>query len=296
MKLTNEVNTRVLPVDFEYYEPKSLSEAISLLDKIPDAKILAGGLDLLVWVKMGFVKPRALINIKKIEELNKIQEKEAFVDVGSAVRVIQLQFSDVIKEKVPLLWRVARSFSSVQVRTMTTVGGNICSASPASDLATAALAIGANVEIFGPAGRRVIPLDEFYLGNRRTVLKHNEVLTKVSFKKRSEGEGFGYSRIARIYDDIAKVIVAVRLKLEDGKVSEASVALGSVAPKVVRATSVERAIVGKRFTEDLAKEASSLVVNDISPIDDIRSTAEYRREVSKVLVRRALIEAWKEVA
>jgi len=296
MKITNVVNTRVLPIDFDYYKPKTVNEAIQLLTQIPDSVILAGGLDLLIWIKMGQLKPRALINTKEIKELNQVSVINNEIEIGASIRIIDLERSEIIRKKVPLLWEVAKEFSSIPVRTMTTIGGNISSASPASDIATALLSLDTELEIMGPNGIRKVRIGDFYLGLRKTVLAKGEILTKISIKEKSENEGFGYKRVARIYDDIAKVIVATMIKLDSkGYAEKVAVSLGSVAPKVVRSPSVENYLLNKKLNEELIKEASYKVVDDISPIDDIRSTADWRRKVSPVLVKRALIEALKGV-
>ncbi len=295
MKLTNYTNTRVLPVEFDYYAPRTLDEAVKILTSVDNAYPLAGGLDLLVFIKLGFVRPRALVNVKGIQGLRYISDDGDSVKIGSTTTVLDLERSELVRRHLPLLYRVSRDFSSIQVRSMTTVGGNLASASPASDLATALLALDARIGIYGPSGYREVPIDSFYLGPRKTVLARGELLAYVRVKKSAAGEGFGYQRIARIYEDIAKVIAAARVRIEDGKFSEVAISLGSVAPRVIRSRSVEQALFGRPATQSVIEEASKLTVNDISPIDDIRSTAEYRRDVAPVLVKRALLEAVSEV-
>lgn len=285
----NRVNTRIIPFDFEYHSPSSLGEALALLSKYGlEARILAGGTDLLVDMKQRLIEPRHLIDIKRIPELKLLREDSGGFMIGSAVKLRELERSEAIKMRLPLLHEAISSMGSVQVRNMATLGGNLCRASPSADAAVALLALGAEAQIAGPKEIRMAPIEEFFLGPRATLLRPDEILTGVYVPHPPKGAGSSFIKLGRTSLDLAIVNIAVTLRLRGGAVDQCRIAMGAVAPKPLRLREVEEFLLGKELTPMVLEEAAGMVEASIKPITDIRATAEYRREVSMALTRDAL--------
>jgi len=289
----NQVNTHIIPTRFEYHAPTSLEEAVDLLSRYGgEARVLAGGTDLLVKMKQRLVEPRHVINIKNIEELTGIREAGGFVHIGAATRLRTIERSELVRVKLPLLCEAVSSMGSVQIRNMATLGGNLCNASPAADTACALLALGAEARIIGPEGARTVPLEEFFVGPGQTVMEADEMLAEVSIPL-PEGAGTSFMKIGRTSLDIATINIAVALKMAGGAVADCRIALGSVAPTPIRAHGAEEFLRGKEPTCEAVEAAANIVSEEIKPITDVRATAEYRREASKHLAVDALTTARK---
>jgi len=293
----NLSNTRIIPYEFKYYEPETLSEAVELLDKLgPEAKILAGGTDLLVQIKMGTIRPKYIVNIKKIKDLYGIRDGGDKLIIGALTKLREIERNSIVKERFYALYEAVKSMAGVQIRNMATIGGNLCNASPAADTAPPLIVYNAELVIYGPNGYRRVRVEEFFKGPKKTVLKHNEILTHIEIPYESRKHGSAFIKIARVAMDLAKVNVAAKLVVDDhDNIVDVAIALGSVAPTPVRARSVESVLRGKKFSEREVWEAAKLVVNDISPITDVRSTAEYRRWVSRVITYDALIKSYERL-
>ncbi len=291
----NKVNTHILP-EFEYLAPRTVEEAIKLLSKYgEEAKVLAGGTDLLVRMKQGVLRPKYVISINRIKELNFIEDRGDHVAIGAATKLRALEKSGLIKELFPALHEAVKSMGGVQIRNMGTIGGNLCNASPAADTAPPLLVFEAEVVIAGPNGRRVVPITRFFTGPGRTVMARNELLVEVRVPKPVKPTGSAFIKIARVAMDLAKVNIAVTLRMSGDAVEDVKVALGSVAPTPLRAYRTEEFLKGKELTEEVMWEAARIVRTEVKPITDIRSTAEYRREVSGVILVDALRKAMKRL-
>lgn len=292
MKDINSVNTRLVPVPFEYHCPDSLEEALKLLgDQGERVAVLAGGTDLLVKAKQRGIEPSAVVSIRKIPSLARIEERRDGLHIGAAVRMVQLERSEVVKRSFPLLAEAASAVGSIQIRHMATVGGNLCNASPAADGSVALLALNSTVHMAGSRRTRSVPLSEFFLGPGKTALAPDELLTGVSVPYLPPRTGTAFARISRTDMDLAKVNVATVLTLDGEKVSGARVALGAVAPTVMRAAAAERVLVGGVPSDELLRKAAEEASREARPVTDVRSTAEYRRRLVSVLVRRTLVQA-----
>ncbi len=291
----NYSNTHIIPCSFEYYEPRSIEEAIELLTKLgPEAKVLAGGTDLLVQIKMGVLRPKYIVNIKGIEELRGVRDYGDHLVIGALTRLRELENNPIVRERFTALYEALKSMASIQIRNMATIGGNLCNASPAADTAPPLMVFNARLVVVGPGGERIVPITGFFQGPKKTVLRHNELLKEIILPYPRGRIGSAFIKISRTSMDLAKASVAVKLVIGGGNVVEdVAVALGSVAPTPVRAHSVEDYLRGRVFSRETAMEAARLVVNDISPITDARSTAEYRRHVSKVITFDALLKAFE---
>ena len=286
------VNTHILLQDFTYHEPRSLAEAVSLLETHgSSARVLAGGTDLLVQMKLGKIQPQHLVYISKISELRFLSEDRG-LRIGPLIVHRDLETSSVVRERYPALFEAARSVTSVQVRSMGTLGGNLCHASPAADSAPALIALGAQVKIAGGTGNRTLPLEDFFVSPGQTDLKPGELLAEIQVPVSRPASGSAFLKLTRVAADLAKVNAAAFIRREKDVCQECRIASGAVAPKPVRLKKTEEILQGKRFEENLCRLAGETAAEEIHPITDIRSTAWYRREVIKVLVRDALKQAW----
>jgi carbon-monoxide dehydrogenase medium subunit len=292
LKDINSVNTRLVPVSFGYHCPDSLEEALKLLGgQGGRVAVLAGGTDLLVKAKQRGVEPSAVVSIRKISSLARIEERADGLHIGAAVRLIQLERSEVVRRSFPLLAEAASAVGSIQIRHMATIGGNLCNASPAADGSVALLALDSTLHLASLRGTRSLPLSEFFLGPGKTALAPDELLAGVSIPYLPARTGTAFARISRTDMDLAKVNVATALTLDGGKVSGARVTLGAVAPTVIRARAAERVLVGRVPSGELLRKAAEEASKEARPITDVRSTAEYRRRLVSVLVRRMLVQA-----
>lgn len=288
----NYYNSRIIPFNFEYYAPQTLQELLELKQKFGDeAKLLAGGTDLIVKMKMRATEPKYIISLNKIKELHYISEDENFVRIGATVTWRELEKSHIIRKYYPALIDSAKVMAGVQVRNMATIGGNLCNASPAADGAPPLIVHSAKVVLQSISSVREVPLEDFFVGPGRTVLKSDEVLTQIVVPKPEERSSSTFIKISRTAMDLAKVSVAAYISLnEKDEVKRVRISLGAVAPTPVLSKSAEIELVGKKPTVEAIKKASLAVLKDISPIDDIRSTAEYRRRASVVLVEDAVVK------
>ena len=292
----NRIDTHIIPVNFQYHAPKTLEEALELLAEYGDeARILSGGTDLLVKMKQRLIEPRHIISLRNLNELRGIKPVEGGIYIGAATKLREIERSKLIAERLPLLHEAVRAIGSIQIRNMGTIGGNLCNASPAADSAVALMALGAELHAQSLEGERIIPIEEFFKGPGVTALKPVELLTAIYVPYPPDGFGWAFRKIGRTSLDIATINAAAILTLHGGLIDLCRIALGAVAPTPVRAVRAEEHLRGRKPTPELIQEASELVVEDISPITDVRGTAEYRVEASKTLVRDALTTSIKRM-
>ncbi len=281
--------------EFNYYKASTLGEALELVDKLEDFKVIAGGTDLLMDLRIGRYKPRNIIDISEIKELNYIVDEGDYVRIGALTRLQEVMESPIIKAKAPVLAEAIYQMASWQIRNIATIGGNLCNASPAADTAPPLMVLEAKLKLVSRDGERIVPVTEFFLGPRKTVLKKNELLAEIIVPYEKDA-GMSMIKLGRrTAFTLSIVAVATLVKVENGKFKDVRVALNSVAPKPVRARSVEEALKGKEVSLEVVEEASKLVVNDISPISDVRASAEYRREMSIILTRDSLLKSLERI-
>ncbi len=252
--------------------------------------MLAGGTDLLVNMKQRTKEPKYVISLKNLP-LAYIEEARGGVRIGAATKLRAIEKSILVREKLPVLHEAVKAIGSVQIRNMATLGGNICNASPAADSAPALLVLDAKARIVGPDGEREVPIEGFFLGPGKTCLARGEMLKEVFVPYTPPGYSGAFLKIGRTSMDIAKINIAVLLKVVDGIVEDCRIALGAVAPTPMRVKRAEEFLRGKELSEEALREAGEIVSQEIRPITDIRATAEWRREVSKVLTRDAILRA-----
>ena len=287
------INTHILAQEFDYLEPKTIEEAVRYLAKHGEkAKVIAGGTDLLVKMKMGEVNPEVLINISRVPALRYLIEDKG-IRMGDLTPFRELEKSRVIKEKHTALFEAARSVSSIQIKMMGTVGGNLCHASPAADSAPPLIVFGGKVKLVGKGGERIVPLEDFFISPGESVLSPKELLVEIQIPELSSKTGSAFLKMKRVSADLSKVSVAVAI-LRDGDVcKDCRIALGAVAKIPLRAKKAEEMLKGEKAKEALIEKASLQASQEIQPITDLRSTAWYRKEVAKVLVRDAINLAWR---
>lgn len=284
---------------FDYHEPENMKSALALLSSLKsNAKIIAGGTDILVNMKKGIISPKYLISLAKIKELFVLEPRKKGVAIGSHVIAGNLAESDFLWKKFPVIAKAASVLGSPLIRNRATIGGNIVTARPAADLPPALMAVGAKIELKSKKGKREVSLDEFFLGPGKTVIRPDEILTRIIVNELPPFTGSDYIKLGhRKTLEIAIVAVASRITLDkpQGVIKNARIILSAVAPQVVHAVTAERILINEKPTEKIIERAATLAMQDCRPITDIRGGAEYRKEIVKVLVKRTLINAVKAV-
>jgi CO/xanthine dehydrogenase FAD-binding subunit len=277
--------------NFEYVEPKTLKEAVRLLVKYKKgAKLLAGGTDLMVGMKDGSIRPKYLINLKKIKGLDKISySKKKGLSIGCLVTWTNILSSKPVLQYYPILWEAASLIGGPQIRNMGTIGGNICHASPSADSAPALMVYGAQCMIAGPGKNRVIPVEEIFGGVQKISLKDGEILTGFRLPTPDpESKGCYLKFSPRRAMDLPIVGVSVLVGTSNGTFQDVKIALGAVAPTPIRAKKAERFLSGKAIDGDTIGKAAEEAMMESKPITDVRASREYRLGLVEELTYRAL--------
>ncbi len=288
---------RRLP-EFEYHAPETLSEALDLLIRYAGkARILAGGTDLLVSMKRGETALEHLINIKGLADLKGIaRDSRGGVTIGPLVTLEEIERSELIKEKLPALRDAVRVMASPQIRSLATIGGNICSAMPSADTVPPLMSLGALIGIAGMKGERVVPVEAFFKGPGESVLRSGEILTRILLPEPAERTGGQYLKLMRRHAmDLAQIGVAVCLSLDsDGLTCRgARVALGAAAETPIRASGAEKTLLNKEIDPEIAEQAGRAAAAEANPRSSIRASKEYRKAMIEVLTKRAILGAFE---
>ena len=282
----------------EYVTPKTIEEARSLVLKYKgEAKIIAGGTDLVVQMKHKEVLPKHIINIRGISGQDYIvhDEKEG-LRIGALATMRSIEVSPVVREKFNILARAASMLGTWQVRNRATIAGNLCNAAPSAETAPPLIVLGAKAKIMGADGERTVPIENFFIGPGQTILKPGEILTEIQVPNLLPRSGGIYIKhTLRKALDLAIVGVAALVTMDGDILSDVKIALGAVAPTPVRATRAEDVLRGNKINDDLLQKAAQTAFNQCSPIDDVRSSAEYRCKMIQVLVPRAIKQAVEQV-
>lgn len=275
--------------------PTTLQEALQdLATAGKEAVLIAGGTDLVVKMKDDLISPSTLIDLSSVQEMQGIAVVENYLQIGAVTTMTEVAESGLVKEQGFCLSQGAGEVGSTQIRNRATIGGNIGNASPAADTVPCLVALGAYAKIAGQEGTREVPVEELFVGPGQTILKPGEIITHVAFPLAKENETGFYVKLGkRKAQAISVVNVAVSLKLDEARKTFTGVciALGSVAPTVVRAKEAEEWLTGKEVSRDHIATAASLVEKNVTPISDVRASAEYRKQVSGQLVFKAIYEA-----
>jgi len=284
---------------FEYHRADSLADLERLLNQHQGkCKILAGGTDLLVQMKSGVQRPGVLVDIGALASLQGITHQEGKgTSILAGTKIAAIEHSTLIREKLPALQQSVRQLGSSQVRAMASLGGNACNASPSAETLPILIALGTEVTVAGNGRERTLPLESFYLGYRQIDLKFGEYLKAFFVPEQRSLNGSAYlCRTLRRAMEIDIVNVGVWFLAEQsGCCQESRIALGSVAPTPVRCLKAEACLTGQKLDEKVFRQAGEAASMDLSPIDDIRGSAEYRREMVRVLVARALKKAFQSL-
>jgi len=280
----------MIPPPFEYLNPNQVSEAISLLQKHgEEAKILAGGHSLIPAMKLRFAMPEYLIDISGIDGLEYIREEDGQLKIGAMTRESSLEESNLIKDNYPLLLDTVKMIADPQVRNMATVGGNLAHGDPANDHPATMIALRASVAVEGPNGRREIGIDDFFPDFFTTALEDNEILTEIRIPASQPGSGGAYQKIERKVGDYAAAAVACQLSLEaDGKIQQIGIGLTNVGPVPIRSVGAEGNLRGKTPDDSLIQESGRLAAEECNPVDDLRGSAGYKRDLVNELTQRAI--------
>ena len=283
--------------NFEYLEPTTVSEACALLKQYAgEAKVFAGGSHLTILMKQGLYQPKALVNIKKIPELKgiKYDAKEGLI-IGALVTHREIETSELVRERFPVLCDAEKEVANIRVRNTGTVGGNLASGEPLTDLSQIFISLDGKAGITGPNGQRAIPIEDLFVDFYTTSLAEDEILTQVVIPPLPAHSGIEYIRFSSSsVVDKPSAGVAVRLTLETGDetIQTARVVLGCVGATPVRARKAEALLAGKRVTAELAAEAGAVAAQECNPIGDLRGSEQYKRAIVGTLVKRATGKAY----
>jgi len=276
---------------FQYHAPTTVNEALLLLTTLDQARLFAGGTDLVPLLREAACRPSHLVDLNNVAELNYIREDSGFICIGATATHTQVAASP-IAAKAPALVDAVSRIGSPQVRNRATITGNLCNASPAADSAPPLLVHEAEVTVRSLEDTRIIPLEELFAGPKLNSLEPDELVTEIRFLVPPEGSGSSFKRIGRRKAFTLSVVsAAAYVEMGGGKVADARLAFGSVAETPVRAPDAEAVLRGKTLTDELIEEAAEAVKSSVAPITDVRGTAEYRRDMCGVLLKRALNEA-----
>lgn len=287
------INSHILSQKFELIEPHTIEEAMKWISTYGGkAKFMAGGTDLIVRMKMGRVSPEVIINLAKIPALRYLIIEHG-LRIGVLTTYRQIERSKLIQKHYTALHEAARAVTSTQIKTMGTLGGNLCHGSPAADSAPPLIAFGARVKTIKGDQERMIPVESFFTGPGQTLLNQEELMVEIQVPEPKANTGSAFVKLGRVSADLAKVSVAVVIEREQDVCRDCKIVMGSVAPVPFRTKGAEIILKGKKFKEDLLKKACLQASEEIKPITDLRSTAWYRKEVAKILVRDVINLAWK---
>jgi aerobic carbon-monoxide dehydrogenase medium subunit len=283
----------MIPPAFAYLRPKTIPEAVAFLQQYgDDAKILSGGQSLIPMMKLRIARPAYLIDINRISGLSYIKEEAGFLKIGGLTREADLEASGLIRSKYPIILDTAHVIADPQVRNLATVAGNLAHGDPANDHPATMLALGTQIVATGPAGERIIPIEEFFLSVFSTALKPGEILTEIRIPIPPAHSGGAYLKLERKVGDFATAAVAAQVTLDGkGAVQKVGIGLTNVGPTPIKARKAEEFLRGKKVDEANARQAGQLAAEEAQPSSDLRGPAEYKRGLVKELAKRALSRA-----
>ena len=282
----------MIPGSFDYFSPGTLSEAIALLRQHgSDAKLLAGGQSLIPAMRFRLSMPPILIDLNGIEGLEYVREDNGHLAIGAMTREVALEESSLVQSRFPILADAARVIADPVVRNRATVGGNIAHADPANDHPAVMLAYNAEVIALGPKGTRVIPIDKFFVDLFENALSDDEILTEIRIPTPGANSGGAYVKMERKVGDYAISAIAVKLTLNGNTCTSARIGLTNVSPAPMRAKNAEQALAGQALTDEVIEAAGVAAAAECDPSPDLRGSAEYKRDITRVLTKRAIRQA-----
>jgi carbon-monoxide dehydrogenase medium subunit len=278
---------------FDYVAPRTADEAIAILAKNgTDARLLAGGTDYLVELKHSTSVPKIVVDVSGIKEFSGIELTDQGLRIGSAVTHREIMASSIIAEQAPAMQEAALTIGAVQTRNLGTLGGNLVTCVPSMDSGPVLIALDAFVGVAGPKGKKTMPLSDFFVAPRKTALKPDELLVDIVIPTEMLARSCSFRKFGlRKGQALALVNAAASLEIKDGKLGDVRIALGAVAPTVIRAKRAEKFLDGKTPSEELFIEAADIAASEAKPIDDFRASASYRLDLIRAGTRRVLGEA-----
>ena len=288
----------MIPASFDYMAPQSLDEALrALAAHGEEAKLLAGGHSLLPLLKLRLANPKLLIDLSKVPGLSGISQQDDKIVVGALATHYQIESSELLRAKCPLLPQAAAAIGDVQVRNRGTVGGSLVHADPSADWPAAILALGAELKFSGPKGERQIAAEEFFLGPMTTAIEPTEILTEVRVPVSSRRCGSAYLKMAQQASGFAVVGIAVWLRMDmKGRCEDIGVGVTGLSDKPFRSKTVEEHLRGNKLTPKLVEASAAQVTEDREPLEDLHASAKFRVHLAQVYTSRALQEAMKRAA
>jgi aerobic carbon-monoxide dehydrogenase medium subunit len=281
------------PASFDYLAPRNIEEAVELLGRYgEDAKLLAGGQSLVPMMKLRLARPKYLIDINRIPNLDYLREQSGQIHCGAMTRHLQMEESSLIRERIPILCEAASRIGDAQVRNRGTLGGGLVEADPSGDWGAVALALNARMKCAGPHGDRLIAAQDFFTFAYTTALPGDEMVTEVIFPLPNPESGGAYLKLERVAGDFAIVSAAVQIDVDKNGLCQ-SIGIGVTGAGVVpqKALSVENLLQGKTITPERIDEAGWLVQQKAEPLEDTRGSADYKKKALGAVLRRALREA-----
>jgi len=283
----------MIPATFEYHRPSTLQDAVALLGRLGgDAKVLAGGQSLIPLMKLRLASPRHVVDINRIAGLSTITEKDGALVIGALVRESELETSDVVRRRFPILADACRVIADPLVRNLATVGGNLAHGDPANDHPAVMLALEAEVVALGPKGTRRIPVAGFFTGPLATALAPGEILTEIRIPLPPPRSGGAYLKLERKVGDFATAAVGVQLTLGDnGTCARVGIGLTNVGATPIKAQRAEGLLRGHRPDDPTIREVAHTAAAESDPTEDLRGPVEYKRDLVRVLTARAIRRA-----
>lgn len=283
----------MIPPSFEYFRPKTISEAVALLQQHgDDAKILSGGQSLIPMMKLRLARPGYLVDINRISGLAYIKEEGGFLRIGGLTREADVEASSLVRSKYPIILDTASVIADPQVRNLATVGGNLAHGDPANDHGATMLALGAQIVATGAKGQRVIRIEDFFVSIFETALKHDEILTEIQIPVPPPKSGGAYVKLERKVGDFATVAVAAQVTVDgNGACQKVGIGLTNVGATPLKAKKAEDFLRGKKPDAANISQAAQLAADESQPSPDLRGPADYKKGLVKELTRRALSSA-----
>ncbi|MEJ2728053.1 MAG: xanthine dehydrogenase family protein subunit M [Deltaproteobacteria bacterium] len=288
------VNTRILTREFDYHRPDSLEEAFELLTEYGNAaKVIAGGTDVVPKLKYEKIAPNHLITLMKISGLSDITAENGGLSIGACARLRDVKQACARGFEYATLHDAMRSIGKVQVMNMGTLGGNLCTASPAADSVPPLLVLNGRVTLLSRQGSRTLDLEDFITGPYTAAMAADEIMTEIRIPPAGDQQGSAFLKVSRVAADISKLSCAVALQRDARRCIACRIALGAVAPVPMRIKGAEKLLSGRQMDSNLMDEAAASVSAEIRPISDVRSTEAYRRQVAAVIFKDVFASAWQ---
>ena len=279
------------PPPFSYHDPKTVEETVGLLDRLENAKLLAGGQSLMPMLNFRFVQPDHIIDINRVEGLSYIREVNGALEFGAMTRQREIEFSDLVRARLPIMHEALQQVGHRQTRNRGTIGGSLCHLDPAAELVSLATGYDATVTVAGPKGRREIPFAQFPVAYMTPAIEPNELVIGVRFEPWSPRHSYAFIEFSRRHGDFAITSAAALIEADAaGKLSRVSVTIGGMGTAPVRARELEQALLGAAPTKELFRAACESC-RKLEAIDDVHAPASYRQHLAAVLSRRALEKA-----